>query len=122
MGVSCSVLLLFLTSWFSDTLYKALCPCHAELILHSCSLFLAVPPPLLPLQLFDESVAMQAVRLERQQFLQRGHLKKLRDFAEEFSLQPNSLNASGETQQSAERTSMNSQRSSTNVSMGMVSL
>lgn len=73
------------------------------------------------LQLFDESVALQAVRLERQQSLQRAHLKKLRDFAEEFSLRPNSLTASGDTK-SAERTSMNSQRSSTNVSMGMVSL
>ena len=36
-------------------------------------------------QLFEESVALQNTRLERQQTLQKQHLKELRDFSEEYS-------------------------------------
>lgn len=71
------------------------------------------------MQLLDESVFLQNVRLERQQSIQKSHLKELRDFADEFSLRLSSQN-----RQSAEN-SVNSQQSSSNVSnvsMGMVSL
>lgn len=72
-------------------------------------------------QLFDESVVLQKVRLERQQSLQKSHLKDLKDFADEFSLDPGRLSSQG--RHSTERS--NSQQSSSNVSnvsMGMVSL
>ena len=43
------------------------------------------------MQLFEESVILQNKRLERQQSLQKNHLKDLSDFAEEHSVDPATL-------------------------------
>lgn len=74
---------------------------------------------------FEESTKLQNCRLERQQTLQKKHLKELRDFADAFSNDKVMHNAGDGQGSSAERasvTSEQSQNSNTNVSIGTASL
>ena len=62
------------------------------------------------------------MRLERQQDLQRKHLRELREFAETFAGDRESVASSSE-QISAERSSsLTSEQSNTNTSIGLMSL
>ncbi len=74
-------------------------------------------------QLFDGSVDLQKRRLERQQAIQKSHLKELRDFAEEHSLDPRSLMGAGgkEGGRVADRASLTSDRRRSSA-MGMASM
>ena len=71
-------------------------------------------------QIFEESTKLQNLRLERQKELQKRHLRELRDFAEAFCNDKVSMTSAD--RQSAERSSLTSDQSNTNVSMGTASL
>lgn len=60
------------------------------------------------------------MRLERQQELQKKHLKELREFAEAFADDRESVTSSDRERTSGERSS--SMTSDTNASVGMMSL
>lgn len=77
-------------------------------------------------RLFEESVKLQNIRLQRQQKLQKKHLRELREFADLFSNDRVSVasmdGGGGGGGQNCERSSVTSEQSITNVSMGTSSL
>ena len=72
-------------------------------------------------QIFDESTKLQNLRLERQQHLQRKHLKEWKDFAEKYSSDQISLGS--DRMISSDHISLESEQSlNNNVSVGTASL
>ena len=83
------------------------------------------------LQIFEESSKLQNIRLERQQALQKRHLRELKEFAEAYSsndklsqLPPSSSSSSQRERQNSEHGSVGSEQShcSSQTSIGKVSL
>lgn len=62
------------------------------------------------------------MRLERQQDLQRKHMRELREFAETFGGDKESVASSSERISGERSSSMTSEQSNTNASVGMMSL
>ena len=92
------------------------CVC-SNVLLNDCSITMVT----IYLQLFEESTKLQNLRLEKQQDLQKRHLRELKEFADTFS----SSEKIDHTHPSCDRSSTNSEQShssSTNVSMGTSSL
>ena len=86
---------------------------------------------LLLLQIFEESSKLQNIRLERQQALQKRHLRELKEFAAEayssndkLSQLPPSSSSSQRERQNSEHGSVGSEQShcSSQTSIGKVSL
>ena len=85
---------------------------------------------LLFLQIFEESSKLQNIRLERQQALQKRHLRELKEFAEAYSSNdklsqlPPSSSSSQRERQNSEHGSVGSEQShcSSQTSIGKVSL
>lgn len=80
--------------------------------------------PITLLQLFEESTKLQNLRLEKQQDLQKRHLRELKEFADSYSSSSNEK--IDHTHPSCDRSSTNSEQShsssATNISMGTSSL
>ena len=78
-------------------------------------------------QIFEESSKLQNIRLERQQALQKKHLRELKEFAEAYSndkLPSSSSSSSQRERQNSEHGSISSEQShcSSQTSIGKVSL
>ena len=79
---------------------------------------------LLLFQIFEESSKLQNIRLERQQALQKKHLRELKEFAEAYSNDKLPPPSSQRERQNSEHGSIGSEQShcSSQASMGKVSL